>query len=233
MVMGMSEMNSEHTDDNNQPNATGDSGFAPNTGGQTPAAQGQQPEQTPNGPQPSNQYQNPNGAQGQPWQAYGQYQQPGTPNAQQGYGQQYGQQSYGQPGSGQQNYGQQYGQPGSAQPGYGQQGYQPGPAPAGYGQYGYGSNGGYQQLPYGYRQREKIVAGLLGIFLGSLGVHNFYLGYTGKAVAQVLLTCVGWLFFGIGPIVATIWGLVEGVLILCSNYGSPWHRDAKGVEIRD
>ena len=26
-------------------------------------------------------------------------------------------------------------------------------------------------------QKEKIVAGLLAIFLGSLGIHNFYLGY--------------------------------------------------------
>lgn len=33
--------------------------------------------------------------------------------------------------------------------------------------------------------KSKIVSGLLGIFLGSLGVHNFYLGYTNKAVAQL------------------------------------------------
>ena len=33
--------------------------------------------------------------------------------------------------------------------------------------------------------KSKIAAGLLGIFLGSLGVHNFYLGYTGKAIAQL------------------------------------------------
>ena len=26
--------------------------------------------------------------------------------------------------------------------------------------------------------KSKIAAGLLGIFLGSLGVHNFYLGFT-------------------------------------------------------
>lgn len=45
-----------------------------------------------------------------------------------------------------------------------------------------------QQPGYGYAQKSKIVAGLLGLFLGTLGVHNFYLGYTGKAVAQLLLT---------------------------------------------
>ena len=39
-------------------------------------------------------------------------------------------------------------------------------------------------------QKSKIAAGLLGIFLGSFGVHNFYLGYTGKAVAQLLLLLI-------------------------------------------
>ena len=34
--------------------------------------------------------------------------------------------------------------------------------------------------------KSKIAAGLLGIFLGTFGVHNFYLGNTGKAVAQLL-----------------------------------------------
>ena len=34
--------------------------------------------------------------------------------------------------------------------------------------------------------KSKLAAGLLGILLGSLGIHNFYLGYTGKGVAQLL-----------------------------------------------
>ena len=32
--------------------------------------------------------------------------------------------------------------------------------------------------------KSKMVAGLLGIFFGSFGVHNFYLGYNTKAVLQ-------------------------------------------------
>ena len=36
--------------------------------------------------------------------------------------------------------------------------------------------------------KSRVCAGLLGIVLGSFGVHNFYLGYTGKAVAQLLIT---------------------------------------------
>ena len=88
-----------------------------------------------------------------------------------------------------------------------------------------------QPVPVG-EQKSKMAAGLLGIFLGALGIHNFYVGYTGKAVAQLLLTVIGWILI-IGPAVAGIWGLVEGILILCSHYGSQWHRDAQGVELQD
>ena len=96
---------------------------------------------------------------------------------------------------------------------------------------------GYQPQPqqpaYYPQPKSKLAAGLLGIFLGALGVHNFYLGYTGKAVAQLLLTLVGWVLFGLGPVVAWVWGLIESILILCSTYGSNWHRDAKGFELSD
>ena len=81
--------------------------------------------------------------------------------------------------------------------------------------------------------KSKLAAGLLGIFLGGLGVHNFYLGNTGKAVAQLLLTLVGWILLGLGPIAAAIWGFVEGIIILCSKPGSPWHKDANGYELSD
>ena len=65
--------------------------------------------------------------------------------------------------------------------------------------------------------KSKLVAGLLGIFVGSLGIHNFYLGYTGKAVAQLLLTLIGWVLCGIGPVAAGLWGLIEGILILTGS----------------
>ena len=39
----------------------------------------------------------------------------------------------------------------------------------------------------GENAKSKMAAGLLGIFLGGLGIHNFYLGYTKKAVAQLLI----------------------------------------------
>ena len=70
-------------------------------------------------------------------------------------------------------------------------------------------------------QKSKMTAGLLGIFLGGLGVHNFYLGYTGKAIGQIALTCC----FGLGY----IWGFIEGVMILCGKID----KDANGVPLKD
>lgn len=128
-----------------------------------------------------------------------------------------------------------YAQPDYNQANYGQQGYAaPSYNQSAYTQPAYAQQPAYGQpvAPAGYAQKSKLAAGLLGIFLGCFGVHNFYLGNTGKAVAQLLLTVIGWILI-IGPTVAGIWGLVEGILILCSHYGSQWHRDAQGVELQD
>ena len=49
----------------------------------------------------------------------------------------------------------------------------------------------------------------------------------------MLLTCLGWILFGLGPLAAIVWSIVEGVQILTSDYGTPAHRDARGVELVD
>lgn len=74
--------------------------------------------------------------------------------------------------------------------------------------------------------KSKLAAGILGILLGSLGVHNFYLGYTGKGVAQLLITL---LTCGAGSIVSGIWGLVEGIQILTGSINT----DANGVPLSE
>lgn len=143
--------------------------------------------------------------------------------------------SYGQPAAPAYDLNNAYAQPDYNQANYGQQGYAaPSYNQSAYTQPAYAQQPAYGQpvAPAGYAQKSKLAAGLLGIFLGCFGVHNFYLGNTGKAVAQLLLTVIGWILI-IGPAVAGIWGLVEGILILCSHYGSQWHRDAQGVELQD
>ncbi|QBO37461.1 TM2 domain-containing protein [Periweissella cryptocerci] len=80
--------------------------------------------------------------------------------------------------------------------------------------------------------KSKIAAGLLGIFLGSLGIHNFYLGQTQAGVIKLVLSIVlCWTI--VVPSVVSIWGLVEGVMILASKPGTKWHLDAAGNELQD
>lgn len=71
-------------------------------------------------------------------------------------------------------------------------------------------------------QKSKMAAGLLGIFLGAWGIHNFYLGFNKKAIIQIvvsLVTC------GIGG----IWGFIEGIMILCGKINT----DANGNPLID
>lgn len=75
-------------------------------------------------------------------------------------------------------------------------------------------------------QKSKLAAGLFGIFLGSFGVHNFYLGFTGKAVAQLLITVLS---CGCLSPVSAIWGLIEGILILAGDSS----KDAYGNDLKE
>ncbi len=76
--------------------------------------------------------------------------------------------------------------------------------------------------------KSKLAGGLFGILLGGLGIHNFYLGYTTKGVIQLVLTLVGWVVI-VGPIIAAIWGLIEGIMILTGSID----RDASGRLLKE
>jgi TM2 domain-containing membrane protein YozV len=72
--------------------------------------------------------------------------------------------------------------------------------------------------------KSKTIAGLLGIFLGALGLHNFYLGYTKKAIIQLGL--------GVSVVFTTaafIWGFIEGILILMGKITV----DSNGTPLKD
>ncbi|MCQ9165891.1 TM2 domain-containing protein [Arthrobacter sp. STN4] len=89
----------------------------------------------------------------------------------------------------------------------------------------------FQQPGYGLPQggqKSKVAAGILGILLGSLGIHNFYLGYTKKALIQLLISVIS---FGALAWAIAIWGLVEGILILVGNDG--FRTDARGIPLKD
>lgn len=89
--------------------------------------------------------------------------------------------------------------------------------------------GAYGAPPFNPQSKSKVAVLLFAIFLGSLGIHNFYLGHTGKAVAQLLITL---LTFGWGGVVTGPWALIEGILAITAQPGShPWGVDAQGVPL--
>lgn len=57
---------------------------------------------------------------------------------------------------------------------------------------------------------KKVVAGILGILLGGLGIHKFYLGYTKEGIIQLV---IGVVTCGIGGII----GLIEGIIYLTKS----------------
>jgi TM2 domain-containing membrane protein YozV len=60
------------------------------------------------------------------------------------------------------------------------------------------------------RDKSKMTAGLLAIFLGALGVHRFYLGYKVIGIIMLLITVAS--LGRLAPI-TVLWGWVEAVLI--------------------
>jgi TM2 domain-containing membrane protein YozV len=86
----------------------------------------------------------------------------------------------------------------------------------------YGAN---PSAPYGidpvtgqpYSEKSKIVAGILQLFLGTLGIGRFYTGHVGMAIAQ-LLTCGG----------LGIWALIDGILLLVNGGTDKQGRPLRG-----
>ena len=71
------------------------------------------------------------------------------------------------------------------------------PAPAAY---------PYAAPVYASTHKSRTSYIVLGIFLGALGIHNFYAGYTGRAVGQLCLTVLTLGYLGI---VSWIWAIIE------------------------
>jgi TM2 domain-containing membrane protein YozV len=63
--------------------------------------------------------------------------------------------------------------------------------------------------------KSKVTAALLCFFLGGLGIHRFYLGYTTIGIVQIL-TCGG----------CGIWTIIDFILILMGSL-----KDKEGREL--
>ncbi|GAA3697256.1 TM2 domain-containing protein [Gordonia hankookensis] len=83
-----------------------------------------------------------------------------------------------------------------------------------------------------FSDKSKVVAGLLQIFLGSLGVGRFYLGDFQTGGIQLGLTVIGWItaIFFVGFLVLLgvgIWALIDGIMMLTGSV-----RDKNGLPLR-
>jgi TM2 domain-containing protein/uncharacterized protein DUF2510 len=79
--------------------------------------------------------------------------------------------------------------------------------------------GGYtpaQLVAAGISPKSRTVAAILGFFLGGIGIHRFYLGNIGMAVAMLFL---GWLTLG-------IWPLIDWIIVLVGSA-----HDGQGLKV--
>lgn len=74
---------------------------------------------------------------------------------------------------------------------------------------------------YGVAPKNRVVYILLAFFIGFFGVHNFYAGRIGPAVAQLLITLFTfWLVFPI--FILFIWVIVEMIAVTRDGRGVPF-----------
>lgn len=75
-------------------------------------------------------------------------------------------------------------------------------------------------VSYNGERKSRLVYILLAWFLGAFGVHNFYAGYTGRGVAQLLITLLlGWLIVPL--VIVGIWVLVEMCVVKTDAQNRP------------
>lgn len=65
--------------------------------------------------------------------------------------------------------------------------------------------------------KSQFIAIILCLFLGMIGIHDFYLERNAAGVAKLLIMLLlGWIVIGI--IINSIWCLIDFVLILCKGF---------------
>ena len=69
----------------------------------------------------------------------------------------------------------------------------------------------------GTGEKNKMIAFLLALFLGTIGIHKFYLGYKNPGIIMLLCGTIGWLLFAIPPLVMAIIALIEAIMYISKS----------------
>lgn len=75
-------------------------------------------------------------------------------------------------------------------------------------------------------EKNKMMAFLLALFLGTIGVHKFYLGYNNAGIIMLVCGTIGWILFAIPPMVMAVIALIEAI-----TYISKTDADFKAVYV--
>jgi len=73
-----------------------------------------------------------------------------------------------------------------------------------------------------YVKKRRMLYVLLAILIGTLGVHNFYAGRTGSALAQLFLTIGGGLIGLPLALFVLIWNIGEMIAVTTDGEGEPF-----------
>ncbi len=75
--------------------------------------------------------------------------------------------------------------------------------------------------------KRRMLAAILGLLFGCIGIHRFYLGFYSLGVAQIVFTGITMMFgFGVG--LGVVWGFVEGFLLFTQHI----NKDGKGRPLK-
>jgi len=79
------------------------------------------------------------------------------------------------------------------------------------------------EIPAGYVQKSKLVAAVLSVLFGMIGLGRFYLGYTKIGILQIIASaCTG----GVG---GSLWGILDAILIFVGKISV----DGKGKSLKE
>ena len=76
------------------------------------------------------------------------------------------------------------------------------------------------------KSKSKLLAIFLALFLGTMGIHRFYLGYIKIGIVQFILWVLGFFTGGITWIITEVWSFIEFILIFINKI-----KDSNGNEL--